>query len=79
MREQCGCGASIQGRRRDVLHWRGNHRHDIAEDPGPQKEGAFSQNEHAGHRGFEYTGDEDAHDFPIVYARMGFAPNPPAR
>lgn len=79
MREQCSCGASIQGRRRDVLSWRTNHWHLIAEEPEPEKQGSFSQAEHAGARGYEHGESSEGHDFPIVYARMGFNPNPPSK
>ena len=76
MREWCGCGASIRARRKDVIAWRTNHWHQTAEEPEPQKEGAFSQNEHAGRRSYEHGESSEGHDFPIVYARMGFNPNP---
>ncbi len=76
MREWCGCGASIRARRRDVIAWRTNHWHHGQPEPEPEKQGSFSQAEHAGRRTYEHGEDSSQHDFPIVYARMGFNPNP---
>lgn len=76
MREWCGCGASIRASRRDVIAWRTTHQHQGQPTPEPEMQGSFSQAELAGRRTYEHGENSDRHDFPIVYARMGFNPNP---
>jgi len=80
VQEWCQCGASIKARRKDVIAWRTEHRHDVTPEPEPEKQGAFAQAEHAGPRTHEHGERSEAHDMPIVYARIGFVPNdPPSR
>ena len=76
MREGCGCGAWVHGRRKDVLAWRTNHRHDSKEEPEPDKNGAESRVEHSGTRQYDQVGPDGAgQDVPVVQARIGFTPN----
>ena len=79
MREWCSCGASIRARRRDVIRWRGAHRHDQQEQQQePDRQGAQSQVEHAGPRYYEHEANYPGVDHPIVQA-LGFQPNPRRR
>jgi hypothetical protein len=72
VRESCGCGAGIQAwRKRDVIAWRTNHRHDN-DEPEPQRQGAFTNSELSGPY-FNYDGDRY---IPQIEARrIGFTPN----
>lgn len=76
--ERCGCGASIRASRRDVIAWRTSHWHQGQAAPEPDREGASSQAELAERRTHEHGENSKVHDFSIVYARMGFNPNPPS-
>ncbi|HEU5223447.1 MAG TPA: hypothetical protein VFU07_07175 [Candidatus Lumbricidophila sp.] len=67
MREWCGCGAAIYGRRRDVLTWRTTHHH---AGPEPERNGSHAQAELTQPRYFEYDGH--AASTPIVQACTGF-------
>ena len=68
MREWCGCGAGIRGRRKDIREWRTTHRHD-RDNPEPEPQGAFADSQ-IGFRpipGYESFTDERS--IPIVEAK----------
>jgi len=75
MQEWCACGASLKGSRRDVTRWRTGHNCTGNVTLEPDKSGAEASVERAEPRRHEHGERSTTHDFPIVYARMGFTPN----
>lgn len=64
MQEWCTCNASFKTRSyRRLTHWRDNHRHEIAEQPEPEPQGAQSLVERS------YQDDD-------TEVRTGFTRNP---
>ena len=73
MREACGCGAWIRGRRKDVLTWRTTHHHAPKAEPEPQgQRGGGSDITTAWRPGFT---DDSERVIPDIQARIGFTPN----
>lgn len=74
MREWCNCGSSIRASRRDVIAWRGTHRHSKDSDPTPEpdKQGSIADTQLA----YRDSGRFDGERFiPDIQMRMGFTPN----
>lgn len=67
MREWCSCGAAFHSHSyKHVKEWRATHRHEVAEEPEPQKGGSMAQVERA---------EQPDYDEGSPTARIGFRPN----
>jgi len=67
MREWCGCGAGIHASRKQVAIWRVQHKHDLAVEEEPQKNGSEAHTERAMQADYDQG--------PFFSAGIGFRPN----